>query len=666
MRRQYWMKHHWLVVFFVICLLTLSGCADADGVREKQAGADPYKATDTWTVYWYICGTDLESEGGAATADVQELLEATLPENVRVILQTGGSKQWQNNVFPNGAVGRYVYDSQGLRLVEALPDADMGSRDTLRDFLRFGKEKYPADHQVFVFWDHGGGSAAGVCYDERTGHMLSLDDLRSSFQEIWQSDEKNPPFELIGFDACLMASIDTAKSLQGFTRYMTASEELEPGNGWEYSGWMGALAKNPAMGGKTLGKAICDSYMEGCQRYGTAGDATLSVIDMAALPQLNSAYEAYGKEALQRAVKEPQTFFSAFGRHAQIAENYGGNTPKQGYANMVDLGDLVKNSRAILPENADKLLQALDACVVYKVNGVYRPNGKGISGYYSYNGDTNGLMAYLGLNASSLPVKCLYYYQIFGELPAQAANYLSSGDMASGSFARPTAPQKLFQLSSLEDLAVDVDKDGAAFVQLTPEQTENLSSVHCQFVYMNVEQDALLYLGSDADINADWDKGVFKDNFQGTWPMLDGHPVYIEISQETDDYNLYSVPILLNGMECNLQVAYSFKDSAWHILGARKEIGSNGAAERNLIQLKAGDRITTLHYGMTISGNEEEFKQFEMDTFAVTAQTHMADEKLEDGTYGYCFEFIDPANESALSKMAMYTIKNGNIVTEVE
>ena len=183
---------------------------------------------------------------------------------------------------------------------------------------------------------------------------------------------------------------------------------------------------------------------------------------------------------------------------------------------------------------------------------------------------------------------------------------------------------------------------------------------------MNVEQDALLYLGSDADINADWDKGVFKDNFQGTWPMLDGHPVYIGISQETDDYNLYSVPILLNGMECNLQVAYSFKDSAWHILGARKEIGSNGAAERNLIQLKAGDRITTLHYGMTISGNEEEFKQFEMDTFAVTAQTHMADEKLEDGTYGYCFEFIDPANESALSKMAMYTIKNGNIVTEVE
>ena len=195
-------------------------------------------------------------------------------------------------------------------------------------------------------------------------------------------------------------------------------------------------------GGK-LGRAICDSYMEGCQHYETSGGATLSVIDMAVLPKLNHAYESFGKEALQRAASEPRTFFSAFGRHAQDAENYGGNTPRQGYANMVDLWGLVENSRSIFPASSDSLLQALDECVVYKVNGVYRPAGKGISGYYSYNGDMDGLMAYLGLEASSLPVKCLYYYQVFGELPAQASKYLSSADMAGGAFTRPVTPQKL-------------------------------------------------------------------------------------------------------------------------------------------------------------------------------------------------------------------------------
>ena len=32
------------------------------------------------------------------------------------------------------------------------------------------------------------------------------------------------------------------------------------------------------------------------------------------------------------------------------------------------------------------------------------------------------------------------------------------------------------------------------------------------------------------------------------WALeLDGHLVYMELSYESDDYNLYSIPILLNG-----------------------------------------------------------------------------------------------------------------------
>ena len=176
----------------------------------------------------------------------------------------------------------------------------------------------------------------------------------------------------------------------------------------------------------------------------------------------------------------------------------------------------------------------------------------------------------------------------------------------------------------------------------------------------------LLYLGSDADINADWEKGIFKDNFQGNWPMLDGHPVYIEITYEGDDYNLYSVPIKLNGREGNLQVAYTFKDKAYRILGLRRGIEANGIADRELVPLKAGDVVTTLHYAMKLSGHEEEFQQFEVDTFTLGAQPQIADEAMGDGVYGYCFEFVDPQNKSALSRIVTYTIKDGHIVTSVE
>ncbi|MCR5235609.1 MAG: hypothetical protein K6E34_00220 [Lachnospiraceae bacterium] len=55
-------------------------------------------------------------------------------------------------------------------------------------------------------------------------------------------------FDFIGFDACLMATVETAYMLSPYADYMIASEEFEPGkpsgkNGSdpgdyeEYSGW---------------------------------------------------------------------------------------------------------------------------------------------------------------------------------------------------------------------------------------------------------------------------------------------------------------------------------------------------------------------------------------------------------------------------------------------
>ena len=629
--------------------------------------AAAYLPTDTWTIYWYICGTDLESNQGAASMDIQELLKVQLPPNVRVIIQTGGAVKWHTPAIPSGAIGRYLYDKDGIHTLQELPDADMGSPDTLADFLRYGAKNYPADHRVCILWDHGGGSASGVCYDERTHNYLNLNSLRAAFEAAATPDHANPPFELIGFDACLMATADMVHNLHGLTRYMVASEETEPSNGWDYTGWVGALAQNPAMNGGALGKAICDTYLAGCEAYGTADTATLSVVDVRTLPKLRDAYEAFGIAALQQASKQPKAFFTAYSRAASNAESYGGNTREQGYSNMVDLVSLAKKSHTFLPSAAENLQQAVSESVIYKVNGPYRKESSGLSGYYSYNGNADNFMVYAEQAAPLLPIKCLYYNIVFGTMPPQAAPYLSGSTApeAPAVLARQE-PQKLFDIAQLEDLPVDIDKEGNAFVKLSPKQMEHLSTVHCQLVFQSPENNLLLYLGSDANINADWEKGVFKDNFQGKWPMLDGHPIYIEITYEGDDYNLYSVPVKLNGQECNLQVVYTFKDDSYRILGARRGIESNGIADRELTQLKAGDKITTLHYAMTLSGNEEEFSQYDVDTFTLGAQPRIADEDVGDGVYSYCFEFVDPQKKSALSRLVTYTIKNGKIVTSVE
>ncbi|MBQ4422584.1 MAG: hypothetical protein II880_05810, partial [Schwartzia sp.] len=165
------------------------------------------------------------------------------------------------------------------------------------------------------------------------------------------------------------------------------------------------------------------------------------------------------------------------------------------------------------------------------------------------------------------------------------------------------------------------------------------------------------------------DRGRFTDNFFGTWPMLEGHPVYVEITYENDDFNLYAIPLKLNGVPVNLQVVYDYKSEKYNILGARKD-DKRGleslVASRELIQLKPGDTITTLHYGMTLSGPDTEYTEVEVDTFTIGANPQVKDENVGDGTYGYFFEFIDPTNNSALSNMVTYTIKNGEITTSVD
>lgn len=672
MFRQAVQRFFLLTIFFTASLF-IAGCQDvanngepAQRVVKSATFDDEFNAGDTWLIQWYLCGTDLESKSGAASADFQELLNVKLPENVKVLIQTGGAEQWHNNVVPSNAVERYLYDSKGLQRIATLPDADMGNVDTLADFIRYGGEM-AADHRVFIFWDHGGGSAVGVCLDERTGNFLSLNDLRNAFTSVYEPAPENPPFELIGFDACLMATYDTVNALDGITRYVTASEEVEPGIGWNYTGWVGGLVENPAMGGAKLGQTICNTYIDACERYNLADTATLSVIDLKKLPMLRHSYEAFGLEALRAAHKNPRQFFSQFGRGAAQSENYGGNTRRTGYTNMVDIVDLAKGNKDILPNTSDELIKAVDDAVVYKVCGAYRNRGGGLSSFYSYSGDEASLVSYLNQESAPIPQKILYYYLIYGEIPADVIPLLDGDTLVTPA---PTTPppqrQELFEIAQLNDFPVQLDKEGNAFVQLTPEQMELLSSVHCQLAYIDADNDVILYLGSDSDVNANWNTGTFTDNFRGVWPMLDGHPVYVEITEENDGYNLYSIPIKLNGVECNLQVAYVYAEEKYYILGARHGLDNNGMSNRELIKLRAGDEITTLHYGMTISGADEEFTQVEVDTFTIGDNPQIKDEKIGDGNYAYGFEFMTPTDESALSNFILFTVADGQITTTVD
>lgn len=640
------MKRLLAILLAVTLLFSVTGCSEVLELPEGEA--------KSWAIYWYLCGSDLETNGGFATMDLQEMLAVELPENVKVVIQTGGSAVWQNNVMDSAKLQRFLYDSEGLKLVDEQPSASMGDADTLAEFLSFAKENYPADKTVVTFWNHGGGSVSGAAFDELYGNdSLSLSEMQQAFTSVWEPDGKNPPLELVGFDTCLMATVDVANTFYGLSHYLVGSEEVEPGNGWYYSGWLGALAEDPRMSGEELGVAICDSYYAGCKAVGTHERVTLSLTDLTRLGSLMKAYEAFGAEALAAACEDP-SFFSAFARAAFQSENYGGNTREQGYTNMVDLGHLARLTADTL-QTADPVLDALEDCVVYRVNGRYRAEATGLSCYYSYNGDMKDFNGYADQGAGTA-FKYYFSYGLTGDLSESGKAYIADWDV--------TELLEIPTLSSMgwDDADLELNDEGDSVLTLGPQAADVLSGIGFSLYLVDEENDTMMYLGTDNDIEADWEDGIFTDNFRGKWGSIDGNLVYMELSFEGEDYNLYAVPILLNGEEYNLQVVYDFTAEEWSVLGASRGIDENGMADKEIRLLEAGDKITTLWYLATVTGDDD-FKPYQAATVSVTKNTAFGEMTLPDGLYRLVFEMRDATGDTVCSEPVDFTCTDGEIIT---
>ena len=646
----------------LVMLLALAACG-GEYIEEGPVDVNKGPVSDnagegdgSWAVYWYLCGSDLETNYGCATTDLMEMLEVTLPENVNVVIQTGGAEVWQNDQMDASKIQRWLFNSEGLELIDEQETTNMGDAQTLYDFLYFANENFPADKVAVTFWNHGGGSVSGAAFDEIHGlDSLDLVEMYQAFDAVWPADTANPALELVGFDTCLMATVDVAAVFQNFAKYLVASEEVEPGNGWLYSGWLGELAANPAMDGDDLGIAICNTYYEGCEAVGTQDQTTLSVTDLTKLTPLLEAYESFGEEMFVAAAQDPG-FFAELGRAAAQSENYGGNTREQGYTNMVDLGHLARQTAWMLP-SAQSVSDALAECVIYQVGGIYRAEATGLSCYYSYNGDINDFNGYINVGAG-LAFKHLYAYGLTGELAEGGEEYLASLDI-----------QELPEIVTLADMdwdgaPLDVNDEGTSYLTLGPDAYDVLAGIGFSLYYVDEENDQMMLLGTDNDLVADWDNGIFYDNFRGVWGAIDGCLVYMELSFEGEDYNLYSVPILLNDEPYNLQVAYDFTTEEWSILGASQGLDDTGMASKEVRLLAEGDVITTIWKLASYSGDDD-FEMYGIEELTVTADTTFGEAPLFDGSYSMVFEMWDAAGNYAYSDAVTFDVIDGEIWTTV-
>ncbi|MCR5250704.1 MAG: hypothetical protein K6E50_08880 [Lachnospiraceae bacterium] len=346
-------------------------------IERPESMETPMVKDGSWTIFVYICGSNLESESGCASWDIDEMCAASASDKVRFVVETGGAENWLNDYADADSIGRFLIRDGEVVPVGTSKKSDMGDPTTLTDFLKWGISEYPAERMGVVFWNHGGGSISGVCFDDLYDHdSLSLREIDSSLYSVFE--EMPDRFEFIGFDACLMGTVETANILASYARYMVASEESEPGYGWDYTMIGDYLAENPTADGDELGKVICEGFYKSCEGIGQESAATLSVIDLDKIDDLVKAFNDFANEMYEASADA--SVLSTMIREIGSVDNFGGNNRSEGYTNMVDLGGLINACSDYA--NCKEAMNALQNAVVYMKNGLSHKESTGLSLYY--------------------------------------------------------------------------------------------------------------------------------------------------------------------------------------------------------------------------------------------------------------------------------------------
>ena len=327
---------------------------------------------DQVTIMIYMCGTDLESRSSMATKDLVEMTKARLSDKVRIIVYTGGCTRWNNSVVASNRNQIYEVKTGGLeRLADNMGNASMTNPETLTGFIQWCAKNYPANRNELILWDHGGGSVSGFGYDEKYQRSGSM--TLAGINEALKAG--GVKFDFVGFDACLMATLETGLMLDKYADYMIASEETEPGIGWYYTNWLNKLSADPAMPTVEIGRNIVDDFVSACATQTRGQSATLSVVDLAEL--------AYTVPQPLKEFSQSLTAMIQDEDYKQISTARNG-TREFAKSTMIDQIDLIHFARNLSTDEGTSLAKALSKAIKYNRTSSNMSDAYGLSIYFPY------------------------------------------------------------------------------------------------------------------------------------------------------------------------------------------------------------------------------------------------------------------------------------------
>lgn len=608
-----------------IILLTTAFAVFCMRPKTTETKEIPAVKKSSWSVLIYLCGSNLESEMGMAGKNLDEILSADIPEDVNVIIQTGGAKKWRLHNISADNISRYIVEDKKLTLLESLPQSDMGDEKTFSDFLSYGVANYPSEKTAVIIWDHGSGSINGVANDENYNFdSLTLTELEKSLNTV--SDSMEGKFELFGFDACLMANYETAAILEPYAKYMLASEEFEPSGGWDYVSLFNTLSEDISISGDELGKAVCDSYLKKCELNGKDSTATLSTTDLSKFGDLSKAFNAMAQQMKTDGfeAKGIQTYALS----AKNSQKFGGTNSSEGFSNLIDLRNFAENSKGI--ESAEELIKAVDNAVIYNVYGAQKSNSGGLSFFYPSKVEQEQIDSYCA-DISPSEEYSDFLNQVYGNIPQEPITFTDYGSKAEdNTFQVAVDKNSMNYILSVDYILVEYSK------------TTDNNAIHIDAAW----------LGQDNDLFSDNNGLTFHSNFRGVWLTLNGIELFVTPVESTKEYIIFTAPIMLNSKRTNLRFAFIWDDTNenggyYQIIGTWNGLDKiTGMSDKEITKLKSTDEIQTVYYNQSATiyndGSESGSESLEEKFLPVPKGDYkITEEPLKETDYAYQFVITD-------------------------
>ncbi|TXF87622.1 T9SS type A sorting domain-containing protein [Neolewinella aurantiaca] len=640
------MKH-----FFYLVLLLCGMLSPADAFSQD---------TKNWTLIVYLVGSDLESGFAAGSTDMAEMMSISNTSNVNIVVLTGAADKdgWRT---PKSYL---IKDGVRSELGFVAPNQQvMSSPENLTAFIDWSVSNYPATNYFLTMWNHGM-SIRGYGWDDVSKEQFTIPQIATAIGSTNFIQDGNM-FELIGFDACLMANLEAQLPLKDFGYFFVASEETEPGHGWDYAPIIRALQQTEFdWNGFDIGYEVVDGFIAQGIAENSGPTTTLSVTDLTALDGLRNKLELLFAKIKQEG--KHRSLQKARGVAQEYAQSL--TEPLQS-EDVVDIGDLMKKLKAKDPSlaaEANAVLAELDQVVLYERHSTGRPNSTGMTMFIPHNKmvdtfETGFFMreTYAPLQFSD-PIESYistdYYTAVgsdntppTGQLDDDFGNFWRGTSGTSGrSVNENTSAIRVNHANDLEEVRVVL--------------VEEFPGMPDEFIILgSTFPDTSAFVAEDEEI--------FAYEFDGMWLGINGFPAYIsdiyEYEVEDEDGNVeyfaqIQIPALLNyinddslGQEIMISYRYDedFNITMEGIIPQAYDEDGILVPGKERINLVPGD-VVQLTYESFNEVTDEEFFVIDDDAY-ITIENGNDDLMLEyddlfEGNYRIGFLLTDHSQNDTL------------------